>query len=299
MAMLPAYRRAQTLCFSPPMMDLNDDFAMFSMRFAQAVGDSKGKPFTFDHDGMRTLHFDARYIQSAMRIAAPQELLLAYTKSMLAFLLLKPAPRHILLIGLGGGSLAKYCYHQLRTARITVLESMADVIALRERFCIPPDDARFEVVHADAADYLAAMTHQVDVILHDGFDADGLAPGLGSQPFYHQCRRVLDDDGIMVSNLLGDTDDLLPAMLDLYAVFGQALCWADATGCFNRVVLSHKQAAPMPPQAELLRTAAALELRGAPPLRGFVERLHSAWGKSADEFAVSAAYAVESAFVLA
>lgn len=299
MAMLPAYRLAQTMQVSPPMMDLNDNFAMFSMRFAQAVGNSQGKPFTFDHDGMRTLHFDARYIQSAMRIAAPQELLLAYTKSMLAFLLVKPAPRHVLLIGLGGGSLAKYCYQHLPSARITVLESMADVIALRDRFCIPPDDARFEVVHADAANYLADMAHQVDVILHDGFDADGLAPGLGSQPFYRECRRVLADDGVMVSNLLGDTDDLLPAMLDLYAVFGQALSWADATGCFNRIVLSQKRGAPMAPRAELLRTAAALELRGAPSLREFVERLHSAWGQSADDFAASAAYVVESAFVLA
>jgi spermidine synthase len=271
----------------PFTMDSNDDFAMFSLRFALAVDNSKGKPFTFDHDGMRTLHFDDRYIQSAMRIAAPHELLLSYTKAMLAFLLLKPAPRHVLLIGLGGGSLAKYCYRHLPEARITVLESSADVIALRDCFCIPPDDARFAVVHADAADYLGAMTHQVDVILHDGFDADGLAPGLGSQPFYRQCRRVLDDDGVLVSNLLGDTDDLLPAMLDLHAVFGQGLCWADASGCFNRIVLSRKQAAAMPAQDELLRAAAT------PELREFVARLHSAWGQSRGEFAVSAAYVAE------
>src|SRR4051812_3815152 len=100
------------------MMDLNDDFAMFSMRFAQAMDNSKGKPFAFDHDGMRTLHFDERYIQSAMRIAAPHELLLSYTKAMLAFLLIKAVPRHVLLIGLGGGSLAKYCYQHFPEARI-------------------------------------------------------------------------------------------------------------------------------------------------------------------------------------
>ena len=263
---------------TPAMIDLNDNFAMFSMRFAQAVDASEGKPFAFDHDGMRTLHFDERYIQSAMRIAAPHELLLSYTKAMLAFLLIKAAPRHVLLIGLGGGSLAKYCYHHLPEARITVLESSADVIALRDCFCIPADDTRFQVVHADAADYLGAMAHQVDIILHDGFDADGLAPGLGNQTFYRQCKHVLDDDGVLVSNLLGDTGDLLPAMLELHAVFGQSLCWADATGCFNRIVLSRKQAVAMPPPAELLRAAAALELRGAPPLREFVERVHSACG---------------------
>ncbi|MES2015483.1 MAG: transferase spermidine synthase [Pseudomonadota bacterium] len=280
-------------------MDLTDNFAMFSNRFARAVEESQGKPFTFDHDGMRTLHLDGRFIQSAMRLSAPNELLLSYTKAMTAFLLLKPAPRHILMIGLGGGSLAKYCYQQLPATRITVLESEADVIALRGAFAIPADDDRFQVLHADAASYLAAMTHTVDVILHDGFDADGLAPGLGNRAFYLECERVLDQDGILVANLLGDTDELLPTMLDLHAVFGQALWWADAAACFNRIVLAKKQATPVPPRAELLRMAAALELRGAPALNDFIERTRSAWGKTRDEFAMMAAYDLDAAFVLA
>lgn len=279
-------------------MELTDHFTMFSNRFSLALEESRGKPFTFDHDGMRTLHLDGRFIQSAMRIAAPNELLLSYTKAMTAFQLLKPAPRHILMIGLGGGSLAKYCYHQLPSTRITVVESERDVIALRDRFVIPPDDARFQVVHADAASHLAAMTDTVDLILHDGFDADGLAPGLGCRAFYLQCERVLDDDGILVANLLGDTDQLLPTMLDLHAVFGQAMWWADAAACFNRIVLAKKRTEPIAPRADLLRAADRLALRGTPDLRDFIERARSAWGKSREDFAMMAAYDLEAAFVL-
>lgn len=278
-------------------MDTNHDFAMFSLRFSQTLHNSKGKPFFFDHDGMRTLHLDGRFIQSAMRIAAPNELLLSYTKAMTAFLLKNPAPRHILMIGLGGGSLAKFCYHHLGTTRITVLESEPGVIALRDKFAIPADDVRFRVVHADAAVYLAAMSERVDVILHDGYDADGLAPGLCGGHFYRQCARVLDDGGMMVSNLLGDTDGMLPTMLELHSVFGQAMWWADAAGCFNRIVLSQKGADPAPCRADLKRTAARLALRGAPNLHDFVERARTAWGKSRAEFAMIAAYDVEAAFV--
>lgn len=270
-------------------MEINDDPAMFSLRFAQTLHNSNGKPFFFDHEGMRTLHLDERFIQSAMLIAAPNELLLSYTKAMMAFLLINPAPRHCLMIGLGGGSLAKFCYHYLKATRITVLESEPDVIALRDQFAIPADDARFRVVAADAATYLAAMMEPVDLILHDGYDAVGLAPGLGSAHFYRQCERVLDDGGIMVSNLLRNTDDLLPAMLGLHAVFGQAMWWADAAGCFNRIVLARKGTEPAPPRAELLRAATALALRGAPPLHDVVERARSAWGKSGAEFALIAA----------
>ena len=79
----------------------------FPSHFEDAFRGSAGKPFAFDNDDMRTLHFDDRFIQSAMRISAPNELLLSYTRAMMGFLLFKPQPRHILMIGLGGGSLAK------------------------------------------------------------------------------------------------------------------------------------------------------------------------------------------------
>ena len=61
----------------------------------------------------------------------------SYTRAMMAFLLFNPEPRHVLMIGLGGGSLAKYCHRKLPATRITVLELDHDVIALRAKFGIP------------------------------------------------------------------------------------------------------------------------------------------------------------------
>jgi spermidine synthase len=281
------------------MHDLNEEFLTFSARFSQVVDQNAGRPFTFDYSGMRTLHFDGRYVQSAMRINAPNELLLSYTRAMMAFLLLRPAPRHILMIGLGGGSLAKYCYHHLPAARLTVLESDAEVIGFRDRFHVPRDDARFKIVHADAAQYVAAMDCKVDVIVHDGFDADGLAPRISGRDFYRQCRRVLENGGVLASNLLGDTDGLLLAMLDLYAVFGQAICWGDAAQCFNRIVLSRAGPGPLPSREDMLRTARGLELGGhaALALQDFVGRIRSASGMPLAEFEAQAPYDVNATFI--
>ena len=59
-----------------------------------------------EEDGVRSLHIGGLAIQSAMRMSAPDQLELHYTRAMMAFLLFEPRPRDILMIGLGGGSMA-------------------------------------------------------------------------------------------------------------------------------------------------------------------------------------------------
>jgi len=50
------------------------------------------------------------------------------------------------MIGLGGGSLVKYCLAALPDTAVTVVEIKPAVIALREAFGIPPDGPRLRVV---------------------------------------------------------------------------------------------------------------------------------------------------------
>ncbi|MDB5973798.1 MAG: transferase spermidine synthase, partial [Nevskia sp.] len=137
-------------------------------------------PLVSTRGDQRTLEFIPGNVQSVMRLSRPSALLLDYTRAMMCFALFVPRPRHILMVGLGGGSLAKFCYRHFPQARITVVELRADVIALREQFCVPPDDGRFQVVHGDAAAYLAGAPDSVDVLVVDGFDESGLPPALGS-----------------------------------------------------------------------------------------------------------------------
>src|SRR6202045_3575654 len=106
------------------------------------------KPFIIDSGLQRRLQFDLYTVQSAMHRERPDRLILAYTRKMMAFLLFNQAPARILLLGLGGGSLAKFCYRRLPRAAVTAVEVNRHVIALREAFRIPPDDDRFRVIRA-------------------------------------------------------------------------------------------------------------------------------------------------------
>lgn len=185
-----------------------------------------GRPFVFDDGDIRSLHFSEHEIQSAMRLSAPDELVIRYTRAMAGFLLFNSALRNILVIGLGGGSIAKYCYRELPLARITVLESNGDVIALRDQFMIPPDNARFQVLHVDAAQHLTEMAEaSMDAILLDGFDIDGAPEALCSFSFFNNCERVLHDQGVLVANMADDGVAITETLKQLMLLFGGRRLW--------------------------------------------------------------------------
>ncbi|HYS63639.1 MAG TPA: fused MFS/spermidine synthase [Paraburkholderia sp.] len=180
---------------------------------AERLGKTFGEPVIREGLRTRSLSFDALGIQSSMRRSDPLELDLSYTRAMMSFQLFRPDPRDILIVGLGGGSLSKYCFHKFPSARVTTVEIDGRVIALREQFFIPPESERFQIVHADAAEYLLDKVGFTDVILLDGFDASGLPASLSSQYFYDCCHAALRDEGVLVANLL-NSDPRLATHLD-------------------------------------------------------------------------------------
>lgn len=158
-------------------------------------------PFIYEEENSKSLHFTIDQLQSKMKKASPYVLEVNYTKTMMGFLLLNRSPGHIVMIGLGGGSLAKFCYKHLPESKITVIEINPHVIALRKEFMIPDDDDRFEVVHADGADFIRESEDCIDVLLVDGFDHRGHPPQLSSKGFYSDCRKALTRDGVVAINL--------------------------------------------------------------------------------------------------
>jgi spermidine synthase len=225
----------------------------------------------------RTLEFAPGDIQSEMRLSRPDALVLDYARAMMCFALFVPRPSHILMVGLGGGSMAKFCHRHFPQARITVLELRADVIALRDQFLVPPDDERFRVVHADAAAWLAGARDSLraDVIVVDGFDEAGLPPDLSSLPFYRDCRQRLAPGGVLVANVFS-YDPRHDAVLDaLGAAFDGRSCQLKKVAGNNRILFAvaspDGRAARL--QRRLARYGALLPLPLSLPGRGLLNRL--------------------------
>lgn len=157
-------------------------------------------------DGLRTLHFESQCTQGAMRVGHPDELVLEYTRVMMAALLLRAEdfPRKVLLIGLGAGSLAKFLYRHRPQAHLTAVEISPRVVDIaRTQFDLPTDPERLRIVVGDGYQFMHEDTGHYDLILVDGFNEHAHPGDLNTLPFYQACRERLSGQGILAVNLIG------------------------------------------------------------------------------------------------
>lgn len=154
--------------------------------------------------GVRSLHIGSDTIQSSMRLTRPNDLELAYTRSMMAFMLFKQRPERMLMIGMGGGSLTKYVYHRLPWVKIDVVEIDPKVVEIaRRQFFVPQDDERLTVHVGNGAEWIAREESSADIIAVDGYDGDSQVEELATRDFYETCRKRLASGGVLVTNLWG------------------------------------------------------------------------------------------------
>ena len=216
-------------------------------------------PLLHEENGELSLHFGFPTIQSRMLKADPERLVLDYTRTMMGFLLFQPKPERIAMIGLGGGSLAKYCRRKLPDSNFTAIELLPEVIALRDEFGIPEDDARFRIVCADGADFVRGESESLDVLLVDGFDKEGQPRQLCSSAFYDACHNALRQGGVLVVNLCAEDTGYGSYFGRIRDSFNEKLLVIEADEGDNKIVFACKGGHFPPSFNELTERLRALE----------------------------------------
>lgn len=209
--------------------------------FKDYFGTTLEDAHVIDDGETKELVFDSRNVQSRMRVDDPHALMFGYTRAMMGFLLFNPEPRDILIVGLGGGSLSKYCYYELPGCTVTTVELSEVVIGLRDEFVIPADDERFRVVHADASLYMCNQSETADVILLDGYAPYGLPPELISQTFYNNCFQALRPGGVLSANFWGVDRELRTCFSRIQHSFDQRFLRAKSETSSNDIAFGLKQ----------------------------------------------------------
>lgn len=155
-------------------------------------------------DGVRSMYIDTNTIQSSMRVKAPFELVLAYSRGMMAFLLFLEDARESLMIGLGGGSIPKFIWKNCPEIKQTVVEINPKIIHIaRTHFFVPENDERLNILEDDGLAYLKEHPNSTQILLLDAYDGKGIPPDFCSQDFFDDCANVLKNEGVFAINLWG------------------------------------------------------------------------------------------------
>ena len=203
--------------------------------------ESHVRPFVQECGSFLSLHFSIREVQSRMNLEDPCALDLEYLRTMMGFLLFRSRPEQIVMVGLGGGSLAKFCHRHLPTSRIEVVEINPHVLALRDAFRIPPDDARFSVLLGDGACHVRDADKPCDVLLVDGFDYHGQPSALSSQAFYDDCAAQLRPGGILVVNLFSQHPQVGLFVDRIRRSFADEVLVVESADPGNRIVFAFRE----------------------------------------------------------
>ena len=223
--------------------------------------------------------------QTCMDRNDPQRLVFDYAKMTLSALLLKPDPKRILIIGLGGGTLPNALRDILPSAVIDTVEIDEAVVRVAKQFFGFVADEQNRVYVQDARVFgkrAALRGEQYDLIILDAFDGEYIPEHLMTVEFLSEMRGLLSDDGVLVANTFASSK--------LYDY--ESATYAEAFGGFlnfrlptsgNRVILVPQAKlnidARSPLDRKILRANAdALEVPMAPydmPLKRYVGTLLS------------------------
>jgi len=225
-------------------------------------------------DGVRSLHLGSETVQSSMNIDDPTDLVLSYSRAMMGFLLFNDDPRHVLQIGLGGGSLARFIDFYLRDTRSVAVDINPQVIAVaRAFFELPEEGERFEIVEADGADYVKIFHDSTDAILVDGFDGLQIVDALTTEDFFADCRRALTPNGVFVTNWWSGDKRYMTFLERLLGVFEGRVLELPAVSHGNVAVMAFCQTPRVTRWDALEQRADQLERRFGLEFCDFVARL--------------------------
>ncbi len=169
-------------------------------KLVHSSSDDYGNILVFDYPRYRALSFDSVFEQSAFSLEKPYALIHEYTRAMmlvLAFI----EPRHITLLGLGGGSLLRSLHHYLSRCHFHVVELRQKVYEIARDYFDIPESNRVCVTIEDAQSQLQSLAAETtDIVFADMYDAYHMSPMQAQQQFIRDCWRILSPRGWLVIN---------------------------------------------------------------------------------------------------
>ncbi len=197
------------------------------------------------------------YTESIVNLREPDDLPVRYTRIMTIGTIYPPAPKKLLMIGLGGGSVSTYLGRAMPEVTIDTIELDPGVIAAAKKYFGLRENARLRFMAGDGRVLLKRSKEQYDLILVDAFRGGYVPFHLLTKEFYTLLKERLAPSGAVVFNVHDGTKLYLSTVRTLAAVFPSLHLYPTGEG----ETIAVATAAPAPDQQTLASRAAALQRR--------------------------------------
>ncbi|MDP2646109.1 MAG: fused MFS/spermidine synthase [Desulfobacterales bacterium] len=164
--------------------------------------------------------------QSRIDVLNLDKYLLEYTRMVFAGLLLNPAPRRMLIIGLGGGVIPRMMHGYFPKARIDVVEIDQEIVKVARNFFFFQPDERMRVHVADGRMFVQQQAARepapaYDMVILDAFNAEYVPFHLVTREFLQLVAAILHPNGVVVANIFATSHIFNEEINTFRAVYGR------------------------------------------------------------------------------
>ena len=148
----------------------------------------------------RYLRFGYGAKQSAMTLANPTALRVPYT-AYLALGMAFTKPERVLMIGLAGGSVARFVRSACPEVAMDVVELDPHVVGVARRFFCVEADAALRIHLDDGRMFVKRTGERYDWIVLDAFHADSMPHHMATEEFFREVKGILTPRGVVTMNV--------------------------------------------------------------------------------------------------
>jgi spermidine synthase len=203
--------------------------------------------------------------ESCKLMSKPDHLIFDYTHMMMGALYLDPAPKKILLIGLGGGTIPDALQEMLPNAQLDIVEIDPAVDRVARKYFSFKPSPKTRVFIEDGRVFVKRAGRQkpnYDLVMLDAFAEDYIPEHMLTKEFLTEVKAIMAPDGVLAANTWSTSELYDPESVTYASVFGPFFNLKSG----NRIILTKLGGLP---SSEALKANAArwepeLAKRGVP-----------------------------------
>jgi spermidine synthase len=196
---------------------------------------------TQNANGIRILRFGQNGPrQSVVKIGDLDYLGLPYAKAAMIGLAFTDQVEHILVIGLGGGTIPMFLRKHYPNAHIDVVDVDPQIIALAKRYFNFREDDSLRAYLQDGRKFTTQIQKPYDLIFLDAFTETGIPGHLATKEFLLALKKVLKLSGVIIANIWGTQtiNPLYKSMLRTYQEVFHEVYRLNVPEAGNKVVIA-------------------------------------------------------------